>query len=425
MYRCGLGRWLGTRFAGRRLPRQGGSGRLDAPIRRQLLDLLLLCRGQRHDRLGGQAGAGDAALHRLGRQRRGLGNLGLQGRHILRGMDNVGFVQVGLGQPDILYRFGLRQTAALHQGRRRDPPDMRVPGEHLARRPDIIDPGDVSGVVDDGPVDDGLVDVGHPGDVTHRRAPAIGADESRGEEACRVISRHHIGGDKNGLVEKRRDVGRGHEDRRRLGIIGITRGVRLPETQQKAGRPDEDPQGGGERIRHGSSRIIRSRGVARRRHVVGRRDGGPAYVRRIHRGGLGTGAPIHGGGVPGAARHPYPAVAGGGHPVAVMVSGPAPGLLGLKDVAVIGGRPAPVGIRPPIFRDIIGVPNRAIAFVIHPLPVLGQVVVKHGHVFRSRPGRPGKGAAQDDSQPQGQDGDDPWRSKSCFHFLAPLRWLGI
>ncbi len=133
-----------ARFGSRLYPRldrrfdlagQGGLYRINLLLRRQLLDLLLLLWGQLHGSLGRQTGTRDSPSHRLGRQGRGLGNLGRQWRHILRGMDDVGLAQVGPGHVDVGQPLGRRQPLALHQGRRVDLSDAGVAGEHIVGRP--------------------------------------------------------------------------------------------------------------------------------------------------------------------------------------------------------------------------------------------------------------------------------------------------
>jgi hypothetical protein len=83
-----------------------------------------------------------------------------------------------------------------------------------------------------------------------------------------------------------------------------------------------------------------------------------------------------------------------------MVSGPAPGFLALKYIAVVGGYPAPVGIGTPILLHVAGVPHRPIVLIFEPLAVLAQVVIEHGHIFPSGPGRPGKPGNQHQSHRQ-------------------------
>ncbi len=133
-------RWRHTRFGPRLHPRlnsrfgargprrltqgglQWGGYRLNLLLRRQLLDLRLLLRAQLHGGLGRQRCPGQATLHRLGRQRRSLGNLRFQRRHIFRGVHEVGFTQVRAGRLDVSQLLGLRQSLTLHQGRWSDLP---------------------------------------------------------------------------------------------------------------------------------------------------------------------------------------------------------------------------------------------------------------------------------------------------------------
>ena len=99
---------------------QRGLYRVNLLLRRQFLDLRLLLRAQLHGGFARQGHPGNSALHRLGRQGRGLGNLGRQRRHIFRGRDDVGSPQVRLGLLDVGQSLSRRQTLALHQGRRSD-----------------------------------------------------------------------------------------------------------------------------------------------------------------------------------------------------------------------------------------------------------------------------------------------------------------
>ncbi len=187
----------------------------------------------------------------------------------------------------------------------------------------------------------------------------------------------------------------------------------------------KNPERRGQRIGDGGSLVIRRWRIIRGRHIVGRRSGGPAHIRGFHRFVFRTTAPLHCSRIPGTSWHPDPAVALGGHPVAVMVSGPPPGFLGLEDIAVVGGNPAAVGIGPPVLRDLVRTPHRPILFVVHPLPVLGQVVVKHSHIFGCGADCTDEAGTQDQGARQGQDCHEPRRLSVCFHCGSPQRVYGV
>ena len=181
--RCGRGKRLG--FARHKLLLGG-----------QLLNLLGHLRGQGHGSLAGQSRARQA-LSRL--QRCGLdpGNSGGEPGNIFGRRYEIGPVQINLGHFDIGRQPGWRQALALDQGRRDNLPDITMPVDHPAGRHHIVNPGEVVGVPDDSLVDDRLVDVGDPGDVSRRGTHVIvaGAESPTAEKSRRVIGRGGVSRD--------------------------------------------------------------------------------------------------------------------------------------------------------------------------------------------------------------------------------------
>lgn len=205
-----------------------GFARLNPLLRGQLLNLLLHLGGQLH---GGPGGQGRTWNSLARPHRRGLdpGNLGGDPGHIPGRPQQIGSIQVDPGLPDILDLSGRRQPPPLSQGRRHNLVEVAMPVHHRAGGDHIADIGDVHGVVDGGLVNDGLVDAGDPGDISHGRPPAIGPEPPAAAIKGRGIIRGgKVALDDHGLGIEHRHIGRGHQI---PGVhIRISRGVGLPET---------------------------------------------------------------------------------------------------------------------------------------------------------------------------------------------------
>lgn len=62
------------------------------------------------------------------------------------------------------------------QGRRLDMPDCRVMLESPGWRRDVVKSVKVIGIIDDGFVDNRLIDVGDPGKIARSRSKGVGAE---------------------------------------------------------------------------------------------------------------------------------------------------------------------------------------------------------------------------------------------------------
>lgn len=197
--------------------------RHDLPLRRHLLDLLPHGRGQRLKGLGRQACPHD--LPGRGYHCGGLGNGCSDGSNVGGGLNDIGPAQIGLGRGDISHRPRRRQGPALNQGRGGNAGKGRVVGDHPAGRHHVVDAGDID--VINRFVDDSLIDIGHPGDVTQGRPKGIRADPRC--ERGRVIGGGHIVGDISRSGVKHRYIRWWRQDR--VVHIRIRRCIGLSETQ--------------------------------------------------------------------------------------------------------------------------------------------------------------------------------------------------